>query len=226
MIRRIMQDYGAGVSPRKIAFKLNAEGVGAPRGGTWSASTINGNRTRGTGILNNEAHIGRLVWNRLRYQKDPQSGQRRSRANLESSIVVVSAPELRIVPVELWNRVKARQAALDTQTDGVSTRRTAFRSIQRPRYLFSGLMRCGMCGGGFSKISQQHFGCSTARNKGPIACTNRRSIRHDTLGETVLGALRERLMDPPLFKAFAAAFTAEWNKMQNGTLAEQTARTS
>jgi hypothetical protein len=128
--------------------------------------------------------------------------------------------------VELWNRVKARQAALDTQTDGVSTRRTAFRSIQRPRYLFSGLMRCGMCGGGFSKISQQHFGCSTARNKGPIACTNRRSIRHDTLGETVLGALRERLMDPPLFKAFAAAFTAEWNKMQNGTLAEQTARTS
>jgi site-specific DNA recombinase len=41
------------------------------------------------------------------------------------------------------------------------------REIRRASYLFSGLMRCGVCGGGFSKISAAHFGCSTARNKGP-----------------------------------------------------------
>jgi site-specific DNA recombinase len=97
---------------------------------------------------------------------------------------------------------------------------------KRARYLFSGLMQCGVCSGGFSKISQRHFGCSTARNKGPTACTNLRTIRRDELEETVLGALRERLMDPDLFKAFAEAFTAEWNRLQGNTAAEQTARAS
>ena len=38
-------------------------------------------------------------------------------------------------------------------------------------------MRCGVCGGGFSKISSAHFGCSAARNKGPTVCTNLRTIR-------------------------------------------------
>ena len=36
-------------------------------------------------------------------------------------------------------------------------------------------------GGGFSKISANRFGCSTARNKGPTACTNLLTIRRDTL---------------------------------------------
>jgi ATP-dependent DNA ligase len=85
-------------------------------------------------------------------------------------------------------------------------------------------MRCGVCGGGFSKISQQHFGCSTARNKGPTACTNLRAIRRDKLEDTVLEALRERLMDPTLFKTFADAFTAEWNQLQGNTAGEQSAR--
>ena len=35
-----------------------------------------GGAKRGTGILNNELYIGRLVWNRLRYVKNPDSGKR------------------------------------------------------------------------------------------------------------------------------------------------------
>jgi site-specific DNA recombinase len=46
--------------------------------------TIHGNRQRGTGILNNELYIGRFVWNRLRYIKDPEAGKRVSRLNPES----------------------------------------------------------------------------------------------------------------------------------------------
>jgi site-specific DNA recombinase len=34
------------------------------------------------------------------------------------------------------------------------------------------------------------------------------------LEETVLGALRERLMDPELFREFVADFTATWNRLQ------------
>jgi hypothetical protein len=99
-------------------------------------------------------------------------------------------------------------------------------SQQRPRYIFSGLMRCGVCGGGFSKSSALHFGCSTARNKGPTACMNRLTIRRDLLEETVLGALRERLMDPELFKEFADAFTTEWNRLQAAAAGDADARQS
>ena len=113
VVREIFSRYAAGEAPRRIAFDLNARRIPAPRGGAWSASTLNGNRARGTGVLNNEMYIGRLVWNRLSYVKDPDTGKRRSRANADDAVVAVEAPELAIVPRELWDAVKARQAGLD-----------------------------------------------------------------------------------------------------------------
>jgi site-specific DNA recombinase len=227
VVTRVFSAYVAGDSPKRIALKLNAEGIAGPRGGAWSSSSLNGNRARGTGLLNNELYIGRLCWNRLMYVKDPETGRRRSRQRGAEEQVVTQVPELRLIDQALWEAAKARQAALDrpllTDESGEPAA-VPFWSKQRPRYLFSGLMRCGVCGGGFSKISQEHFGCSTARNKGPTVCTNLRAIRRDELEEKVLGALRERLMDPTLFKAFAASFTTEWNKLQGNTAAEQTAR--
>lgn len=61
VIRRIFRDYAAGISPKAIAKALNAEAIPGPSGQGWSQSTINGNRDRGTGILNNEFYIGKLV---------------------------------------------------------------------------------------------------------------------------------------------------------------------
>jgi DNA invertase Pin-like site-specific DNA recombinase len=81
IVQRIFQAYADGRSPRAIARALNAESIRGPFGGTWGQSTITGNASRGTGILNNELYIGKLVWNRLRYTKDPMSGKRRSRLN-------------------------------------------------------------------------------------------------------------------------------------------------
>ncbi len=50
-------------------------------GRPWRDTAIRGHQSRGTGILNNELYIGRLVRNRLRYIKDPVSGKRVSRLN-------------------------------------------------------------------------------------------------------------------------------------------------
>jgi DNA invertase Pin-like site-specific DNA recombinase len=71
IVVRIFRQYVSGTSPKAIAQQLNRERVRGPRGGVWNPSTICGNWRRGTGILNNELYIGRLVWNRLRYILDP-----------------------------------------------------------------------------------------------------------------------------------------------------------
>ncbi len=221
VVVRVFEQYGAGVPPKKIALTLNAAGIAAPRGGAWTGSTINGNRARGTGILNNEMYVGRLVWNRLTYMKDPETGRRRSRARTDRELVTTDVPDLRIVPQELWDKAKARQARLDAtaaapEAKGMAAQAPSpsFWKQQRPRFLFSGLMRCGACGSGFTKISAHHFGCAGARLKGPTSCTVLRTIRKDVLEDTVMGALRERMMAPALYRAFAQEFTAEWNRLQ------------
>ena len=61
IVRHIFGEYVAGKSPKAIAYALNKQKVAGPSGKGWGASTINGNWRRGTGILNNELYIGRLV---------------------------------------------------------------------------------------------------------------------------------------------------------------------
>lgn len=97
IVRRIFMDYPEGKSSRAIAITLNSEGAPGPQGSEWGPSTIHGNPKRGTGILDNELYIGKLVWNRLRYIKDPDRGKRVSRPNSESEWVIQDVPDLRIV---------------------------------------------------------------------------------------------------------------------------------
>src|SRR5260221_723408 len=110
--RRIFREFASGISPRAIARGLNAEGIVGPDGNFWNDSTIRGHVKRGTGLINNELYVGRLVWNRQRYIKDPSTGRRVSRMNAESEWIVAEVPELRIIDDELWQAVKARQSEI------------------------------------------------------------------------------------------------------------------
>ncbi|MEQ8694527.1 MAG: recombinase family protein [Gammaproteobacteria bacterium] len=212
VVRRIYQDYANGLSPRAIAQSLNTEDIPGPRSAGWTASTINGNAARGNGILNNELYIGKIVWNRLRYIKDPDSGKRVSRLNPESEWIIKDAPEYRIIDQDLWDRVKARQGSAKRNTRPDVQGEKPFWDRRRPRYLFSGLTKCGQCGGGYTKISANLFGCATARNKG--TCNNRHNIRRDVLEASVLNGLKQHLMDPALFKIFAEEFIQEVNRLR------------
>jgi site-specific DNA recombinase len=71
VVRRIFEAYAAGRSPRRIAMQLNKEDIPGPFGRPWRDTAIRGHITRGTGILNNELYIGRLVWNRQRVREGP-----------------------------------------------------------------------------------------------------------------------------------------------------------
>jgi site-specific DNA recombinase len=219
IVRRIFEEYAAGVSPRAIAKRLNAEGVPGPSGGTWGPSTIHGNRQRGTGILNNELYVGSLVWNRLRYVKDPETGKRVSRLNPDSGWIVQNVPGLRIVDQELWERVKTRQGALEAgRRSGESP---GYWERRRPRYLFTGLMQCAVCGGGIVHFNKVYIGCANARNKG--TCDNKATIRRDALENAVLDGLQNRLLEPARTRIFCEEYARAMNRLHAEHNAQRTA---
>ena len=212
VIRQIFRWFALGRSPRRIAFDLNRAGIPAPGGAGWGASTINGNGARGTGILNNELYVGRLIWNRLRYLKDPITGKRVSRLNPQSEWIIREVPELRIVDQDSWERAKSHQLELRRRTRPDHDPKRAFWAQTRPKYLLSGLLRCGACDGAYTKINANLFGCATARNKG--TCNNRVNVRRDAIEKIVLDGLKQRLMDPELFREFVGEFAREFNRIR------------
>ncbi|MEQ3726291.1 MAG: recombinase family protein [Tateyamaria sp.] len=218
IVRRILRDYSHGLSPRAIATNLNADGIPGPRG-TWGASTIYGNHQRGTGVLNNELYVGRLVWNRQRYIKDPNTGKRQARLNSPDDWIIEEVPDLRIVDQSLWDAVKARQ--LETRSSATSEGIKKLGRTKRARHLFSGMLKCGCCGGGFIQVGKQYYGCANLRNKG--TCSNRLTIKRDELENRVLSGLKDQLLHPDLIAEFVRAYQEEFNRLA-GTVRRERAK--
>jgi site-specific DNA recombinase len=211
VVRRIFNDYRAGASPKQIAKALNAEGVRGPRGALWSPSTIHGNPERGIGILHNGLYIGRLVWNRQRFLKDPDTGKRVARANPPSEWITKDVPELRIIDDEVWQAVQTRYANVQRKWKaGQAGRR--FNQFRRPKYLFSGLTKCGECGAGFIVYSREQLGCFGTRDRG--TCTNKLTISRREVEERVLSALQDKLMRKGFFEEFCREFAREMNRLR------------
>jgi site-specific DNA recombinase len=208
IIRRIFEEYTDGLAPRQIAARLNREAVPGPRGGYWNASTINGNRRRRNGILNNELYIGRIAYNRQRFVKDPETGRRMARPNPEHQWVVKEVPALRIIEDELWERVQAIKQRYSSRWGN---------KRQSKKRLLSGLLKCGRCGGGMTIRRNDRYYCSARREKG--TCDADRGISVQELEDRVLNGLREILLgNEALVDEFAAEFKRELNRLRKERL--------
>jgi site-specific DNA recombinase len=211
VVTRIFEDYAQGQSPRTMARVLNEEGVPGPEGRPWGDTTIRGQVDRGTGILNNTLYVGELSWNRCSYVKDPHTGKRVARVNPREQWEIVPVPDLRIIDDDLWGAVKARQQSTAYQItrdeDG-----NALNRAHRRQFLLSGLLVCGVCGGGYTIVAQDRYGCATRRAKG--TCGNGRTIKRQEIEARVLDGLKERLITPELVQVFMTTFQEEVNKLQ------------
>jgi DNA invertase Pin-like site-specific DNA recombinase len=217
IIRRIFRDFAAGIGPRAIAGALNDEGVTGPDGKLWNDTAIRGHVKRGTGIINNELYIGRLVWNRQRYMKDPSTGRRVSRLNPESEWITTEVPELRILDEELWQVVKARQGEIAEKyvnvTEAVRKHHAEnrLRGAHRPKSLLSGLIFCGCCSGPYSLRGADRFACSAHVTNG--SCSNSRTIPRADLEARVLAGLKDRMMAPEVAAVAMRAYAEETNRL-------------
>ncbi len=216
LIRRVFRDFAAGISPRTLARRLNEEGIPGPAGALWNDSTLRGHAKRGTGLINNELYIGRLVWNRLRYIKDPATGKRVSRLNPPEEWIVKDVPELRIVDDDLWQAVKNRQNELAIKHSKVieatrAAQANRLNRTHRPRALLSGLIFCGCCGATYALRGQDRYACSNHIMNG--SCKNIRSIARKSLEERMLAGLRDRLMAPEVAAEAMRAYVEETNRL-------------
>lgn len=216
VVRRIFTEYVAGKTPRSIAQRLNGDGVPAPRGRKWNASTINGNAQRGTGILQNELYVGRLVWNKVRMVKDPDSGRRVSRPNPSSEWKTAVVADLAIVSGEMFEAAASRKKA----------RATSHPSHERhPRHLLSGLLRCGACGAGMSTNGKDRSGrvrirCSAAAESG--TCPDPKTFYLESVEQAVLGGLATELRHPQVLAEYVQAYHLERKRLATESDATRT----
>ncbi len=211
IVLRIFEEYVRGATPRQIAADLNRDGVPSPRGGQWNASTINGSRQRRNGILNNELYVGRLVWNRQRFVKDPDTGKRVSRLNPQSEWIAVDTPELRIVDDATWNRAIALRSRYASK---------AGNKRQTKKRLLSGLVVCGCCGGGMTIARRDRYYCSARREKG--TCDVAQGISAEELEDRVLTGLRDILVgNEELLEEFTAEFRRELARLRKARTSDQ-----
>ena len=154
------------------------------------------------------------MWNRLRYVKNPETGKRVSRINPREDWIVTEVLELRIVDDGLWQEVKDRQGEIAERYATVieatqSARASRLNGAHRPRYLLSGLLECGVCGGPYAMRGQDRYGCSDHVMNG--SCPNGRGIRRADIEERVLAGLKDRLMAPEVAAEAMRAHAEEIN---------------
>ena len=81
----------------------------------------------------------------------------------------------------------------------------------RSRYLLSGLLYCGVCGGRYALRGANRYVCSRHVKSG--SCSNGRSIRRTVIEERVLAGLKDRLMGPEAAEEAMRAYAEETNRL-------------
>ncbi len=210
IVRRIFADYADGMSPKAIAAALNREGVPSPgaswgkssrRAQSWRYTAIYGQPARGLGILNNEAYVGRVIWNRFRWVRSAtDSSKRRCLPNPRADWIVRQDDRLRVVSDDLWQRVKSRQ---QQQAERIGDRiraglpkDKAARVGAGHKFLFSGLLECAHCGGSISMVNADRYGCSAYSNG--RACTNAATFKRSTIERGLLTGIQTELRRPEI----------------------------
>lgn len=203
-VRYIFGRYAAGVNTRDIANELNRKGVLSPRGGTWAHSAIYGDMRRGLGLLNNPLYIGQYIWNRSQWMKDPHTGKRKRLERPQGEWVIQEAPELQIVSQSAWDAVKRRQKRRQIDRSASS----GPRGRGKPRYILSGLLKCGCCGGNYILTDYYRYGCAVHKDRGDAVCSNRIKVPRDRVEDRLLSHIREDLLSEEAYQTFLNEVTA------------------
>lgn len=185
VVREIFARFAAGESMKAIASDLNRRDVPSPGAdwkprarprGRWLVSTLHA-------MLHNERYIGRQVWNRSQWLKDPDTGKRIRRERPRAEWIVQECD--RMVDEETWERVQARFTVRKGRGGA-------------PRWLLSGILECATCGGKMIVYGgdQHRYVCGTYHAGGVHACSNESTFPRETAEALILQPVIDDLLSP------------------------------
>ncbi len=185
IVREIFTRFAAGESMRAIASDLNRRDIPSPGAnwkersrprGRWQVSTLHA-------LLRNERYIGRLIWNRSQWIKDPDRGIRHRRERPESEWIIRQCD--RLIDEATWSRVQSRFRVRKGR-GGVA------------KFLLSGILECAECGGKMIVFGggTRRYICGTYHAGGEHACSNRSSFPLDFAEGRILAPVIEDLLSP------------------------------
>lgn len=199
-VQFVFQHYALGHSPRRIASMLNESSVVSPRGHAWAHTALYPD-SKGVGMLGNPIYNGRQVWNKTAWVKDPVTGRRRRTMRPVSDWVIIESPDLKIIDDDLWAACEARIKICRNTTKAQRElgKNTGGRAAN---YLLSGVLRCSECGGSYSIVFRDTYGCSTHKNRGKTACSNGLKVKRSTIERVLLAKIKDSLVSDEAFKIF------------------------
>jgi hypothetical protein len=108
----------------------------------------------------------------------------------------------------LWERVQARLASIAAKRSvAADNGGNILGAARRNVFPLPGLLRCCDCGGSYTIIGKDRYGCATRRMKG--MCDNSRTIKRQTIEERALVDLKHRLLEPEALSVFVETVEAE-----------------
>jgi site-specific DNA recombinase len=130
---------------------------------------------------------------------DPDSDRITFRQRRPDEYVTAKVPELRLISDDLWERVKCRQRAQSARVGARVkhglTLAQAGRTGKRPKYLFSGLLKCAVCGSSFAVTGpSQSYTCASRTNGGEHACANAGRVPRVRVESELLSAIKGQLL--------------------------------
>jgi len=197
IVRWIFQTYAdSDTAMTWIVADLNRRGIKTPNGKAWSMQTVQN-------ILTNRVYTGACVFGRNRYGKyhhlnngDATKGKARQR---KGDPIVKEGIHEALIDHETFDRIQRK----------MDSRRETHSKPRYGRYILSGLLRCGRCGGtlagkGYHKGNiPRYYACVTAQVR-PGVCA-RYQIPQMALENYILGAIEKELFQPAILRKVKAA---------------------
>lgn len=187
IVREVFTRAAAGDRLIAIVSDLNARSVVSPGVNRRRRTAALAVWTTGAlkEILRNERYAGRVVWNKRRWVKDPDTGKHRCVQRPEAEWIETTCEPM--VDAATFAKVQARFA-----------RRVGTRGGMR-RHALSGLLLCATCGSRMiikGTSGRQFFTCGARAQGGAPACANRVTVRVDRIESALLEPLAAQMLSP------------------------------
>ena len=136
---------------------------------------------------------------------------------------VAASPELRIVDDELWSAVIDLGNGLQAlRWDAIRMGSRPLNRAHRREFLLSGLLTCGCCGGGFTIVGKDRYGCATRRGPADPRQRHHHQPARNTSRPASLGAFKGRLLTRGRVEEYVRAFAEAWAELEREAGAKRT----